>query len=80
MRTVNESPYSCFTKNRYTTIGAQIKKLAKPIIKNVGISFSGTACSAQIRVKAVHAHRSIIIQNTRRAIFSIIQELTITGH
>lgn len=56
-----------------------MRKLARPIIKKVGMSFSGKACSNHIIVSAELAHRSIIIQNTLSAIFSIITYTTRTG-
>ena|SRR6185312_15776196 len=57
-------------------IGAQIRKLAKPIIKKVGMSFWGRSCSNQIEVSALAAHKSINVQNTRRVIFSVISLTT----
>ena len=63
-------------KKRYVTSGAQIRKLAKPIIKKVGIilkifSFS-TKGSIQISTSADPAHKSMAVQKILKVIFSII--------
>ena len=59
-------------KNLYVTNGAQIRKLAKPIIKKVGTNFCGKRSSNQIVVSAELAHKSMKVQNTRNVIFSVI--------
>jgi hypothetical protein len=57
-------------------MGAQVKKLAKPIIKKVGINCSGTMVPPQISVSAELAHKIIAIQKIRSAIFSTIEVIT----
>lgn len=54
-------------------MGAQIRKLANPGIKKVGMAFSGMTCGgSQMRRSAVLAHKSMKVQNVCSAIFSII--------
>lgn len=53
--------------------GAQMRKLAAPMMKNVGASLGGMTLPAQIRTRTVAAHRSIAVQKTRRVIFSVIK-------
>jgi hypothetical protein len=62
-----------FARNRYATSGAQIRKLAKPGMKNVGMSLSGSAFGNQIETSAVHAHRSMKVQNDLSANRSVIR-------
>lgn len=55
--------------------GTQIRKLAKPMMKKVGISswnFESPPSKSQIFTNAVLAHTSIAPQNIRSVIFSII--------
>ncbi|MDO8742167.1 MAG: hypothetical protein Q7J45_01335 [bacterium] len=52
--------------------GAQIRKLAKPKIKKVGISFSGITLPIQMIVSADIAHDSIIAQNNLNVMYSVI--------
>jgi len=59
-------------RNLYTIRGIQIKKLAKPNIKNVGIIFSVSKFSDQIRISADEAHKIIKNQNNLSVIFSTI--------
>ncbi len=56
-------------------IGAQIKKLAKPIMKKVGMNLKKSASSPsknQRAMSAVDAHSNIAVQNILNVIFSII--------
>ena len=69
-----------FSRNRYTTSGTQMRKLAKPMIKKVGIKrliCDSPAPKNQILVSAVVAHSSIAAQKIRKEIFSIILLVTI---
>lgn len=50
-----------------------MRNAANPIMKKVGTSVFGITCPAQMSVSALRAHRSIIVQNTRSAIVSIIR-------
>jgi len=52
--------------------GAQMRKLAKPMIKKVGTIFCGMISPPQIRVRAEPAQSSIMVQNNLSAIFSVM--------
>ena len=49
-----------------------MRKLAKPGIKKVGISFSGRAFSNHMVTSAVLPHSNMNVQNILSVIFSII--------
>ena len=74
-RTVHARPAPSpdLARNRYVISGAQIRKLAKPKIKKVGMISLGKALPLlHICASAEPAHRSIIAQNSRSEIFSVI--------